>query len=134
MGAVDWLYILNISSVNLALLLSGLVLLIASVYIAMLASRVISVSTVADMRTDRKAELVTDGLYSRIRHPLYLATVLMFASLVLIYPFPKVGLFSLGMIIYLIIGAKLEEHKLIKQYGEDYIQYMDRAGFLLPWL
>ena len=134
MGTVDWLSILNLASVNIVLLLSGVFLLSLSLYIAMLASRAISVSTVADMRTDRKAELVTNGLYSRIRHPLYLATVLMFTSLVLIYPFPKVALFSLGMIVYLIIGAKLEERKLIHHYGDEYTQYMQQAGFLLPRL
>ncbi len=100
----------------------------------MTASRVISVSTVADMRTDRKTELVTDGIYSRVRHPLYLATLLMFSAFSLIYPFPVVFVFSLSMIIYTMIGAYFEERKLLKYYGDEYLEYKKTAGFILPKL
>jgi len=98
----------------------------------MKASAVISVSTVADMRTDRKAELVTDGIYARVRHPLYLATVLSFAALALIFPFPTVDVFAVSMIIYTMIGAFLEERKLILHYGDEYLEYKKQAGFIIP--
>ena len=98
----------------------------------MKASAVISVSTVADMRTDRKAELVTDGIYARVRHPLYLATVLVFAAMALIYPFPVVIVFALSMIAYTMIGAFFEERKLIIHYGDEYLAYKKQAGFIFP--
>ncbi|MFW9979643.1 MAG: NnrU family protein, partial [Candidatus Thorarchaeota archaeon] len=51
----DWLYfILDPSLVNPILFVSGIVVIAAGVVVAALASKVISVSTVADMRTDRK--------------------------------------------------------------------------------
>lgn len=131
----DWLYFTV--SFNLSTLLfmtTGGVLVVVAMYLAMLASRVISVSTVADMRTDRLPELVTDGLYSRIRHPLYLATVLMFAGLAFMYPFPRVIVFALGMIVYTMVGALLEERKLIAHYGQEYLEYKKQAGFILPKL
>jgi protein-S-isoprenylcysteine O-methyltransferase Ste14 len=93
---------------------------------------VISVSTVADMRTDRKAELVTDGIYSRIRHPLYLATILVLLAVILIYPFPIVAVFSLCLMTYTMIGAYFEERKLVRHYGDQYLQYKKNAGFMLP--
>ncbi|TFF91663.1 isoprenylcysteine carboxylmethyltransferase family protein [Candidatus Thorarchaeota archaeon] len=129
----DWLYFLGNFTLETILLLGvGIMMIAAGGYLAMLASRVISVSTVADMRTDRLPELITGGLYARIRHPLYLATILVFGGLGVMYPFPRVIVFSLAMILYTIIGAVLEERKLIAHYGQEYIDYKKEAGFILP--
>jgi protein-S-isoprenylcysteine O-methyltransferase Ste14 len=128
-----WLYfITQPSTVNLPLFVLGIVSVIAGVILAAMASRVISVSTVADMRPHRKAELVTTGLYSRVRHPLYLAVFLLFIGVALMYPFPVVIVFSLSMIGYTVVGAYLEEKKLIKYYGEAYLEYRKQTGFILP--
>ena len=131
----DWAYFITQPAlIQPLLLILGAVLGLGGVVVAMLAARVISVSTVADMRTDRKAKLITDGVYSRVRHPLYLATVLVFSALVLIYPFPAVAVFSLCMIAYTMIGAYFEERKLVKHYGDEYLEYKKTAGFILPKL
>ncbi len=129
----NWFYFLSsISFPGAVLFVSGIITGILGVLVAMKASAVISVSTVADMRTDRKAELVTDGIYARVRHPLYLATVLVFAALALLYPFSRVIVFALSMIFYTMIGAFLEERKLIVHYGDEYLAYKKQAGFILP--
>ena len=129
----DWAYFVRQPAmIQPVLFIVGIILALSGVILATMASRVISVSTVADMRTDRKAELVTDGIYSRIRHPLYLATVLVFLALAFIYPFSVVVVFSLCMIAYTIIGAYFEERKLMKHYGVEYIEYKETAGFILP--
>ena len=129
----DWIYFITQPALIQPLLLAlGILLGLGGAVMAMMASRVISVSTVADMRTDRKAELVTDGIYSRVRHPLYLATFLVFSALAFIYPFPVVIVFALCMIAYTMIGAYFEERKLVKHYGDEYIEYKKTAGFILP--
>lgn len=131
----NWLYFLTPPSfMHIVLIVSGIVCGVIGAVIAMKASAVISVSTVADMRTDRKAELVTNGIYSRVRHPLYLATILVFGALLLIYPFPSVVVFAVSMMFYTLIGAYFEERKLIIHYGDDYIDYKKQAGFILPRL
>ncbi|MFW9926917.1 MAG: methyltransferase family protein [Candidatus Thorarchaeota archaeon] len=131
----DWFYfITQPTQINLLLFIPGIILAIAGIVLALMASKVISVSTVADMRPHRKAELVTDGIYSRIRHPLYLAVVMIFSSIALIYPFSTVIVFSLSMIGYTMIGAYLEERKLVKYYGEAYLEYKRTAGFIIPKL
>jgi protein-S-isoprenylcysteine O-methyltransferase Ste14 len=96
------------------------------------ASRIIDISTVADMRTDRAAELITTNLYARIRHPLYLAAILVLIGLILLYPFPRIMVFSVSLVGYVLIGAYLEEQKLIKVYGKKYLEYQKQAGFMLP--
>ncbi|TET08299.1 MAG: isoprenylcysteine carboxylmethyltransferase family protein [Candidatus Thorarchaeota archaeon] len=131
----DWIYfVLQPALIQPLLFILGILSGLGGAVLSMTASRVISVSTVADMRTDRKTELVTDGIYSRVRHPLYLATLLMFSAFSLIYPFPVVFVFSLSMIIYTMIGAYFEERKLLKYYGDEYLEYKKTAGFILPKL
>ena len=131
----DWIYFITQPAlVQPVFLLLGVISGLAGVILAMKASSVIDVSTVADMRTDRKAELITDGIYSRIRHPLYLATILVFSALALVYPFPVVIVFSLSLIGYTMIGAYFEERKLLKHYGDEYIEYKKTSGFILPKL
>jgi protein-S-isoprenylcysteine O-methyltransferase Ste14 len=131
----NWLYFITEPIlIQPVLLIIGILMGIAGVIIATKASQVISVSTVADMRTDRKAELITDGIYARVRHPLYLATVLAFGALAFIYPFPVVIVFALSMIVYTIVGAYFEERKLVIHYGKEYTDYRKRAGFILPRL
>ena len=131
----DWIYFITQPAlIQPVFLLLGVISGLAGVILAMKASSVIDVSTVADMRTDRKAELITDGIYSRIRHPLYLATILVFSALAPVYPFPVVIVFSLSLIGYTMIGAYFEERKLLKHYGDEYIEYKKTAGFILPKL
>jgi len=129
----NWLYFLTDPTlVQPILFIVGILLGLTGAIIAMSASKVISVSTVADMRTDRKAELVTDGIYARVRHPLYLATVLVFGAMAFLYPFPTVIVFALSMIAYTMIGAYFEERKLVIHYGQEYLDYRKQAGFILP--
>ncbi|MHA2423996.1 MAG: methyltransferase family protein [Candidatus Thorarchaeota archaeon] len=131
----DWFYfIMRPSEIEPISFLSGVILGCIGVLIAIRASSVISVSTVADMRSDRLPELITDGLYSRIRHPLYLATIILLMALGLIYPFGEVITFSIALIGYTLVGAFLEERKLTLHYGEEYQEYKKHAGFILPRL
>ena len=129
----DWFYfILSPETVNLYLFVIGILIIIVGGAVAAMASRVISVSTVADMRTDRKPELITEGLYGRIRHPLYLATVLLLIGLMFVYPFMNVIVFASSLSIYTLIGAYFEERKLILHYGDEYLEYKKRVGFIIP--
>lgn len=131
----EWIYFVTQPAlINLPLFVLGVISVVSGLILASMASRVISVSTVADMRPHRKAELVTDGIYSRIRHPLYLAVFLLFSGIALIYPFPVVIIFSLSMIAYTVIGAYFEEQKLVKFFGEAYLEYKKSAGFIIPKL
>ena len=67
--------------------------------------------------------LVTTGLFSRIRHPMYTGFVLWIAGWVVCYGAVvslAVGLVCVGNILY---WRRLEEGALESQYGEDYRSY-----------
>jgi methanethiol S-methyltransferase len=72
----------------------------------------------------------TSGILGVIRHPWY-------AGAMLIIWARDLGLTALFVNIvlslYLVIGAFLEERKLIKEFGDDYRHYQNRVSMLLPW-
>lgn len=130
-----WFYFFTSTDrLNLSLFLPGIVLAGLGVTLAAAAANILDVSTVADMRSNRKDVLVTSGIYAHIRHPLYLAVILLLSGLALIYPFFKVIMFAVSFCCYVLIGAYLEERKLILKYGKEYHEYRKKAGFMVPKL
>jgi len=77
-------------------------------------------------------ELVVDGLYAYVRHPLYTA------GLVFIWLSSdmSVNQFVLWIIFsfYIIIGAYFEEKKLLRDFGAQYQSYRAKTPMLIPFL
>jgi protein-S-isoprenylcysteine O-methyltransferase Ste14 len=76
--------------------------------------------------------LVTNGLYRFVRHPLYTAGLL----LMWLTPQVSVNLFTTyaALTVYLIIGARFEERKLLREFGEAYAAYRRHTPMLIPAL
>lgn len=77
-------------------------------------------------------KLNTSGLNSYVRHPLYLGTFLVVWALVLFLPNAATLILSILTTLYIFIGAKLEEEKLIEIFGEEYIAYRKETSMLFP--
>jgi protein-S-isoprenylcysteine O-methyltransferase Ste14 len=76
--------------------------------------------------------LVTSGPYTRIRHPLYLAVDCFGLSLALISAnWLFAAFFALGLVL-LFYRIPREEQMLIDQFGDDYRDYMQHTGRILP--
>ncbi len=77
-------------------------------------------------------QLNTRGWNAVIRHPLYLATYLMLWGWFLLSPYDSVLLLAVLGSIYLYVGAKLEERKLVEAFGDDYRDYQRLVPMLFP--
>ena len=81
-------------------------------------------------RTPRQDDLVTDGLYQWVRHPLYTA------GLVIIWLVPRMTTsllaLNLGITAYLYIGSIFEERKLVDEYGDEYERYRRSVPRMVP--
>ena len=81
---------------------------------------------------EKPGQLVTRGLYTLVRHPLYLF------SLLFLWLSPSMSVnslvFNLGVTAYFVIGAYFEERKLLRDFGEAYAEYKKRTPFLIPGL
>jgi len=76
-------------------------------------------------------DFTTEGILGYVRHPWYSGAILLvwaFASLT------DVSLVSKSVLtVYIIIGALLEEQKLIDEIGEPYRAYRKKVPMFIPW-
>ncbi|MHA1913108.1 MAG: methyltransferase family protein [Promethearchaeota archaeon] len=81
---------------------------------------------------ENKEELIKEGIFNRVRHPLYLGVLLIYFSLF----FLSISLISLGVwvIIFLIYNrlAAYEEKELETIYKEDYRDYRKSVPRWIP--
>lgn len=86
------------------------------------------------IREEYSNELMITGVHTYVRHPLYTGTFAFLWGLFLI--FPNWNLFVSNVIItaYTLIGIKLEEEKLIKEFGEQYRVYRQQVPMIFPLL
>lgn len=79
--------------------------------------------------------LVKEGPYAKMRHPIYLAFLLMQISVLLLTSNWLIGLSGITIIVAVILIRIPEEEKLlIEQLGDEYREYMKNTGALLPIL
>ena len=85
------------------------------------------------MRAEHK--LITHGVYARVRHPMYTAFWLWAIAQALLLPNWIAGLSGLiGFGILYILRVGPEEQLMIDRFGDEYRDYMQRTGRLLPKL
>ena len=74
-------------------------------------------------------QLVTHGIYSRIRNPIYVFGTIVFAGLFLFLERPYLLLLILPVLILQISRARAEARVLEKHFGEDYRRYRASTWF-----
>jgi protein-S-isoprenylcysteine O-methyltransferase Ste14 len=78
--------------------------------------------------------LVTRGTYQVVRHPLYLAGLLIFVGTQIYLQNTWSWILLLLMVPTIIIRISLEEMRLIKKFGRNYQEYQQRTKALIPWV
>jgi len=74
--------------------------------------------------------LKKNGLLGLTRHPMYLALIIYLLS----QNFKMADIVvNIVLIIYVIIGTKLEEKKLVLEFGDTYIKYQQEVPMLIPF-
>ena len=81
-----------------------------------------------------KSELLTHGIHKKIRHPLYAGTILIVLGMAIFVPKLSTLIVVGCTAIYLVIGIWLEEKKLIRKYGQKYLDYKKSVPSLIPRL
>ena len=85
-----------------------------------------------EIAKDEDLPLVIEGLYSTVRHPLYFGALLIIWGLVLISPTKYFFVFAIVSSIYIWVGSRLEENKLIV-YHPEYKEYRTKVPGIIPY-
>jgi len=73
--------------------------------------------------------LVTQGVYRRVRHPMYVSSSVAFAGLLLYLNEPLGVVLMLPIQVFLFYLAKREEHELEAMFGQHYRAYKQKTWF-----
>ena len=87
------------------------------------------------LQTREEHSLVTTGIYSRIRHPMYSAMFALGVAQALFLPNWIVGpayLVSFGLLY--VFRVRIEERMMLDRFGTEYEEYVQRTGRLIPRL
>ncbi len=88
----------------------------------------------AIQHSDAKNTLQQSGLHKYVRHPLYSGTLLFIWSLFFLFPLMSNLIAAIIITLYVLLGIKLEEKKLVLEYGDSYIKYAKKVSMLIPGL
>jgi len=76
--------------------------------------------------------LITDGLFNRIRHPIYAFSILLVLCTVLVVPTPLMAGCGAGLVALWVVKAHNEERHMLRQHGQAYAGYLARTGRFVP--
>lgn len=113
----------------------GAVVVVAGLALRLLARLTLSRNFSAFVQTYQGHQLVTRGVYTRLRHPAYTG----FVGLLIGFPlaFGSLGalVIALGIgVPALVYRIRLEEAALVEWFGEDYLAYQRRTDRLIPYV
>lgn len=83
---------------------------------------------------EKTTQLVTSGIFSLIRHPLYSSLLLLAWGIFFKFPSWLGGILVFLATASLFMTARADEVECIRFFGEEYRQYMQKTRRFLPWL
>jgi protein-S-isoprenylcysteine O-methyltransferase Ste14 len=81
---------------------------------------------------DQRTELVTTGLYGRVRHPIYALSIVLMLCTLVVAPTAPVAVMAVIHIALMMAKARNEERFLAQLHGEPYLRYLERTGRFVP--
>jgi protein-S-isoprenylcysteine O-methyltransferase Ste14 len=83
---------------------------------------------------DQTTQLVTQGIYQFIRHPLYASLFLFAWGVFFKKPSLPAGFLALAASIFLFSTAKIEEKLTLEKFGDDYEEYKRQTKIIIPFI
>lgn len=82
----------------------------------------------------RNGTIATTGAYAHVRHPQYVAFILIMLGFLLQWPtLPTLVMFPILTYMYVRL-AQQEEQEALTQFGESYARYMQKTPAFIPWM
>lgn len=111
---------------------AGMLLIAAGTLLSTLAVMRFGAAGFAGLRPEADTGLVRSGLHAHVRHPIYSGIILAAFGWMLLSPTPPTLLCVSITFLYLPVGIRLEEAKLLRRHGEAYRTYLREVPPLWP--
>ena len=85
-----------------------------------------------DVGLERKTDLITDGLFARVRHPIYAFSILLMLCSAAVLPTAPMLVIATLQIVLWYVKARNEERHLQDVHGDAYARYLRRTGRFFP--
>lgn len=86
------------------------------------------------MGESEMVELKVNGIHNFVRHPLYSGTLLFVWGLFFVFPYLNNLICVILLTLYVLIGVKFEENKLVLVFGQQYKDYSYSVPRFIPKL
>jgi protein-S-isoprenylcysteine O-methyltransferase Ste14 len=113
----------------------GLLFAIAALVMFQLTHRALGRNWLVSLDVREDHQLITDGIYRKIRRPMYSAFWLWAAAQALLLPnwvAGFAGLIGFGTLFFGRVAR--EERMMLETFGDAYREYMARTGRVFPWV
>jgi len=107
---------------------------LVAVWLGYVSYRTLGSSFTPTLKTKERHPLVAQGIYRRVRHPMYTSFFTLLAAYFLLSANWLIGL--LGLVYSLLIVERVghEERMMLDTFGEEYRRYVRRTGRFFPRL
>jgi protein-S-isoprenylcysteine O-methyltransferase Ste14 len=111
----------------------GGVVMVAAIWLFWRSHADLGLNWSATLEIRKDHQLVTSGVYQRIRHPMYASIFLFSAAQAMLLPNWLAGFSALVpfTLLYLVRRPR-EEQMMCNSFGDEYRSYMQRTGRLIP--
>jgi len=82
--------------------------------------------------SDSNTALVTEGLFARIRHPIYAFSIGMMIATAVVLPTVAMIAIAIVHVVLMNVKARSEEMHLARMHGDAYARYVERTGRFFP--
>ena len=113
----------------------GMAALLAALVLFRITHKQLGKNWSVTLETRTEHQLVTDGVYAYVRHPMYSSFLLSAIAQALLLPNWIAG--PAGLVAFAILFAwrvGREEALMIETFGESYANFMARTARIVPWL
>ncbi|MBZ6079206.1 protein-S-isoprenylcysteine O-methyltransferase [Microvirga puerhi] len=113
----------------------GILLAIGSLIMFYLTHRALGRNWSVTLEVRERHKLVTEGVYERVRHPMYTAFWMWALAQALLLPNWVAGfsgMIGFGTLYFFRVGQ--EERLMLDTFGDQYRAYMARTARLVPWI
>lgn len=122
-------------TLSISLHILGLVLIVPMLWLFYRSHKDLGKNWSESLEIRNGHQIVDEGLYKYVRHPMYSALWLQAVVQLLLlnnYVAGLSGLFFLGLLFF--IRVKKEERMMLQQFGQEYANYMKRTKRIIPFI